>query len=73
MNNVRSHAIALAFNLQTYKSVLSNELLYVLVSQGAAKISEVKVKTESQGHGMTFNVIYVRSKYPYFISYGDLC
>ena len=27
------------------------------------------LKTESQGHGMTFNMIYLCSKYPYFISY----
>ena len=31
------------------------------------------LETESQGHGMTFKVIYVHSKYPYFISYRGLC
>ena len=114
-----------------YESDLSNEVLYILVDQEAAKISEVKVRirkkicrisgprghqsriwlsrqfcinlqlwplvfsqpldlqgctvphlkdlihicleTESQVHGMIFNVIYVRSNYPYFISYRGLC
>ena len=114
-----------------YELDLSNEVLYVLVGQEAAKISEVKVggrkksaraagprahqsriwpsrqflidlqlwpliflqpldlqertvphlkdlihiclENESQGHGMTSNMIYDRSKYPHFISYRGLC
>ena len=28
---------------------------------------------ECQGHEMTFNLIYVRSNYPHFISYRGLC
>ena len=31
------------------------------------------LENESQGHGMTFNMIYDRSKYPHFISYRGLC
>ena len=30
-------------------------------------------ETESQGHGITFNKIYLHSNYPYFISYRGLC
>ena len=32
----------------------------------------VYLENESQGHGMTFNMIYDRSKYPHFISYRGL-
>ena len=30
------------------------------------------LETKSKGHGMTFNMIYVCSKYPYFISYRGI-
>ena len=30
------------------------------------------LENESQGHGMTLNMIYDRSKYPHFISYRGL-
>ena len=33
----------------------------------------IRWEKESQGHGMTFNLIYDRSKYPHFISYRGLC
>ena len=33
----------------------------------------IYLENESQGHGMTFNIIYHCSKYPYFISYRGLC
>ena len=114
-----------------YESELSNEVLYILVGQEAAKMFEVKVggQTEnctfgqlkpnvpgaswtgrffinlqlwpliflqpldlqgrtvpclkdlnniclengSQGLAMTFNMIYLCLKYPYFISYRGLC
>ena len=31
------------------------------------------LEDESQGHGMTFNMIYDRSRYPHFISYRGFC
>ena len=31
------------------------------------------LETESQGHDITFNVIYICSKYPHFISYRGFC
>ena len=31
------------------------------------------LENESQGHYMTFNMIYDHSKYPHFISYRSLC
>ena len=31
------------------------------------------LENESQGHSMTFNMGYLCSKYPYFISYRGLC
>ena len=33
----------------------------------------IHLENESQGYRMTFNVIYVCSKYPHFISYRGLC
>ena len=45
INHVTSHAMNLAFSLQTkrYESDLINEALYVLIGQEAEKIWEVKV------------------------------
>ena len=42
--HIKSHAIALGFwSPNRYESDLSNEVLYYLIGQEAAKISEVKV------------------------------
>ena len=49
------------FNLQEHTVPHLKDLIHICL------------ENESQGHGMTFNMIYDRSKYPHFISYRGLC
>ena len=58
-----------------YESYLSNEILYALVGCTVPHLKDlihICLETESQGYGMTFNMIYLRSKCPYFISYRGI-
>ena len=61
INYVKSHTMTLSFILRA-----DIDQIFQM------KYCTFYLENENQDYSMTFNIIYVRSKYPYFTSYRGL-
>ena len=68
------HILQFLINLQLWPLIFLQPLnLQGCTIPHLKDLIDIYLENESQGHSMTFNMVYLCSKYPYFISYRGLC